>query len=178
MTRPASAPIAHRHSVANRRALRTIALFEAAKGLAALIATVGLLNLMHRDVKQLAIELIGRFGLRPDAHYPSILLHYAGLLPGANVHLIVLAAVGYIAVRFAEAYGLWYDRAWAEWLGALSGGLYVPFEVHHLLHRPSLTTAAVLAGNILVVAVLGHQLWLRRRSTSGKNTVSMPSNGR
>lgn len=163
MTRPAPAPIVHRHPAAKRRALRAIALFEAAKGLAALIATVGLLNLMHRDVRQLAIELIGRFGLHPEGHYPSILLHYAGLLPGANVHLIVLAAVGYIAVRLAEAYGLWCDRAWAEWLGALSGGLYVPFELHHLLYRPSLTTAAVLAGNLLVVAVLGHQLWLRRR---------------
>ena len=164
MAKPTPAPIAHKHPVAERRALRAIALFEAAKGLAALIATVGLLNLMHRDVRQLAIELIGRFGLRPEAHYPSILLHYAGLLPAANLHLVVLAAASYIAVRLAEAYGLWNDRAWAEWLGALSGGLYVPFELRHLLHQPSFISAAVLAGNILVVAVLGHQLWLRRRS--------------
>ena len=163
MSKPAPAPVVHRHPVAKRRALRAIALFEAAKGLAALIATVGVLNLLHHDVRQLAIELIGRFGLHPEAHYPSMLLHYAGLLPGANLHLIVLAAAAYIAVRLAEAYGLWNDRAWAEWLGALSGGLYVPLELHHLLHQPSFISAAVLAGNILVVAVLGQQLWLRRR---------------
>jgi uncharacterized membrane protein (DUF2068 family) len=155
-------PVAGRHAVARRRALRVVAIFEAAKGLAALIAMVGVLNLMHRDVRRLAIELIGRFGLQPDEHYPSLLLHYAGLLPGANLHAIVALAVAYIALRLAEAYGLWNDWSWAEWLGALSGGIYVPFELRHLLREPSLISGAVLAGNVLVVGLLACQLWLRR----------------
>jgi uncharacterized membrane protein (DUF2068 family) len=145
-----------------RRALRGIALFECLKGVAALAALLGVLDLMHHDVRHLAITLIGRFGLDPEAHYPSLLLHYADLLPGANVPLLVLLAAGYIGLRFAEAWGLWYDRAWGEWLGALSGGLYVPFELRHLAHRPGWINAAVLAGNVFVVAFLAYRLWLRR----------------
>ncbi|MGH8743428.1 MAG: DUF2127 domain-containing protein [Burkholderiales bacterium] len=150
------------HPVARLRALRAIAVFEAIKGIAALAALIGVLDLMHRDVRHLAMELIGRFGLNPDAHYPSILLHYADLLPDANVRSLVLLAMGYILVRLLEAYGLWNDRAWAEWLGALSGGLYIPIEIGHLTHRPSVISAVVLAGNIFVVSFLVFQLWRRR----------------
>jgi uncharacterized membrane protein (DUF2068 family) len=150
------------HPVAKRRALRAIAVFEAIKGIAALAAIIGVFDLMHRDVRHLAMEMIGRFGLDPDARYPSLLLHYADLLPGANVRSLVLLALGYILVRLLEAYGLWNDRAWAEWLGALSGGLYIPFEIGHLMHRPSVISAVVLVGNVFVVSFLVFQLWGRR----------------
>jgi uncharacterized membrane protein (DUF2068 family) len=149
--------------LAKRRTLRTIAVFEAIKGLAALAAIVGVLELMHRDVRHLALELIGHFGLNPDARYPEMVLHYADLLPGANLRALVALAVGYTFVRLLEAYGLWHDRAWGEWLGALSGGLYIPFELTHMMHRPSLVNAAVLAGNIFVVGFLAFQLWRRPR---------------
>ena len=152
------------HPVAKRRTLRAIAMFEAIKGIAALAALVGVLDLMHREVRRLAIALIGHFGLNPSDRYPSILLHYADLLPDANVGLLVVLASGYILVRLLEAYGLWNDRAWGEWLGALSGGLYIPFEVGHLVHRPSAINAAVLAGNVFMVSFLAFQLWRRRKS--------------
>jgi len=151
------------HAVAKRRTLRVIAVFEAVKGMAALAAIVGLLELMHRDVRHLALELIGHFGLNPDARYAEMVLHYADLLPGANVRSLVVLALTYIFVRLAEAYGLWNDRAWGEWLGALSGGLYIPFEITHMMHRPTAINAAVLAGNIFVVGFLAFQLWRRRK---------------
>lgn len=152
------------HPVAKRRALRAIAVFEAIKGIAALAALVGVLDLMHHEVRRLAIALIGHFGLNPNARYPSILLHYADLLPDANVPLLVVLGSGYILLRLLEAYGLWNDRAWGEWLGALSGGLYIPFEFGHLLRLPSVINAAVLTGNVFMVGFLAFQLWRRRKS--------------
>ncbi len=156
------------HPVAKRRTLRAIAVFEAIKGTAALAAIIGVLDLMHHDVRHLAIELIGRFGLNPDARYPSILLHYADLLPDANVRSLVFLAVGYIFVRLLEAYGLWNDRAWGEWLGALSGGFYIPFEIGHLMHRLSVSSIVVLAGNVFVVGFLVFQLWRRRKNDTAR----------
>jgi len=150
------------HAAARRRALHTIAAFEALKGIAALAAIVGVLDLLHHDVRHLALELIGHFGLNPDDRYPSLLLHYADLLPGAHVRALLWVALGYILLRALEAYGLWNDLAWGEWLGALAGGLYIPFEIAHLAHRPSLVNAAVLALNALVVGFLVRQLWRRR----------------
>ncbi|MDR3411552.1 MAG: DUF2127 domain-containing protein [Formivibrio sp.] len=142
--------------------MRTIAVFEAFKGLAAFAAMIGVLDLMHHNVRHLAIELIGYFGMNPHGHYPALILRYADLLPNANVHALVLLAIGYIALRLLESYGLWNARTWAEWLGALSGGLYIPLEINHLMHRFSVINVAVLAGNIFVVCFLLFQLWQRR----------------
>jgi len=150
--------------IAKRRALRAIALFEAIKGIAALAAMWGVIDLMHRDVRHLAIELIGRFGLNPNDRYPSVLLHYADLLPNTNVRLLLSIASGYILLRFIEAYGLWNDRIWGEWFATLSGMVYIPFEIHHLIHRPSIINASVLAGNFLVVVFLVLQLWRKYKN--------------
>jgi uncharacterized membrane protein (DUF2068 family) len=168
MTEEKPSPIASSpHPVAARRTLRAIAIFEAIKGLAALIAIIGLVDLMHHDVRHLAEELIGRFRLDPDGRYSSIILHYADLLPGANVHALMWLAAGYITVRLVEAYGLWRDRAWAEWLAALSGAIYLPIEIHHFMQKASLINGVVLLANVLVVVFMAVQLRRRRRLARG-----------
>lgn len=47
-------------------------------------------------------------------------------------------------------------------LGVLSGGVYIPFELRHLLHLPGIISAAVLVANVLIVVFLAHRLWRRR----------------
>ena len=82
---------------------------------------------------------------------------------GATVWwLLAFAAAGYAAVRLAEAYGLWFDRNWASWLGALSGGIYVPIEVYELVEKPSLLRLGLLSANTAIVVYLGYRLWRRR----------------
>ena len=144
-----------------RRTLRAIALFEAVKGLAALAAGIGLLGLLHHNIHQLAVALLWRFHLDPALPYPAILLHYADLLSAIDLRTLAPVALAYIAVRFAEAWGLWRGKIWAEWLGALSGALYIPLEVAHLVHRTTLINAAVLLANVLIVGFLAFQLWRR-----------------
>ena len=149
------------HPAARQRALRAIALFEAAKGLAALAAVIGLLDLLHHDVHKLVLALLWRFHLDPQTHYPGLLLHYADLLSTLNLRTLAPLALGYITLRLAEAWGLWKEKMWAEWLAALSGALYLPLEAGHLLHRPTLINGAVLLANLLVVGFMVFQLWRR-----------------
>jgi uncharacterized membrane protein (DUF2068 family) len=157
------------HVVARRRALRAIAIFEAVKGVAVFAASIGLLSLMHRDVRHIAAELIEHFGMHLGKRFPPILLHYADVLYDANLRWLLFAATCYITVRLFEAYGLWHDFIWAEWLGALSGVLYIPFEVRHFLLRTSGASAAVLLGNIFVIGFLVFQLWRRRRQSASED---------
>jgi uncharacterized membrane protein (DUF2068 family) len=145
-----------------RSALQAIAIFEATKGMGALAGLIGVLDLLHRDVRAVVLALIGRFGLDPEAHYPSLLLHYADLLPDTDVHLLVMLASAYIALRFMEATGLWLGKAWGEYLGAMSGGIYIPFELIHLFDEPSWMNAAIVALNAIIVGYLAYALWRRR----------------
>jgi uncharacterized membrane protein (DUF2068 family) len=107
--------------------------------------------------------LIGRFGLDPEGHYPSLLLHYADLLPDTDVHMLVMLASAYIALRFIEATGLWLSKAWGEYLGALSGGIYIPFEVVHFIDEPSWMNASIVALNATIVGYLAYALWRRHQ---------------
>jgi uncharacterized membrane protein (DUF2068 family) len=143
-------------------ALRAIAAVEAVKGITAIAAAIGLLGVLHHGLHQVATALIGHIGLDPGAHYPSVVLRAVDALRDANLRSLILAAFAYALVRLLEAYGLWRGRAWGEWLGALSAALYVPFELRHLIHRPTLAAVVVIAGNVAIVTFLGWQLWRRR----------------
>jgi uncharacterized membrane protein (DUF2068 family) len=158
--------------VTQTRALHAIALFEAVKGMAAIVASLGLLSLAHHDVRAMAYALIGHFHLDPDAHYPRMLLNDATLLANANLRQAVLLAWGYAAIRLTEGYGLWKDRAWAEWLAAASGAVYLPLELSHLMHHTTVINAMVLMGNLAVVAYMVVRL-LRRRGQN-KKLLALP----
>ena len=171
-------PLSHqaetRHPDVQRRTLRIIAGFEALKGLAALAALAGVLDLMHHDARQIAVELIGRFNLNAEHRFPSMLLHYADMLPGVHVSTVLGLGIGYILIRWVEAYGLWYDRSWGELFGALSGALYIPYEVQHLVHKPSVVAVLVLAMNVFLVAYLALTLIRRRRVAAAAARLNVP----
>ncbi len=156
----------HDHYQARAATLHLIALFEALKGCAAIAASLGLFSLMHHDIQATAHALIGYFHLDPEAHYPRMLLDDATLLANANLRQVVLLLWAYAGIRLSEAYGLWKDRAWAEWLAAVSGALYLPLEVSHLLHRSTWINAGVLVLNLAVVAYM--VVRLRQRSAPSR----------
>ena len=145
-----------------RQALHLIALFEAIKGFAVLAAAMGLLGLLHTDLHQLAVSLLWRFQLDPALPLPTLFLDYADKLAALNLTTVLPVAIAYIAIRLSEAWGLWKEKVWAEWLGALSGAIYIPFEVAHLMHSTTLVNASVLLANIVMVAFLAFQLWKRK----------------
>jgi uncharacterized membrane protein (DUF2068 family) len=147
-----------RHSSAG---LRTIASYEAAKGLLVLVAGMGLLRLVHRDVQEMGEDLVRHFHLSPSSRYPHIFLELTAKVTDTWLWALALGSVLYAGLRFAEAYGLWRGRRWAEWLGAVSGAIYVPFELVELVRKATVLRAASLLVNLLVV---GYLLWdLRRR---------------
>ncbi len=147
--------------------MRAIALFEAVKGLAALLAAFGLIEVLHHDVHRLALALLWRFHLDPGTYYPELLLRYSDMLNAGYLRTLAPLAMAYIVLRWLEAYGLWKDKAWAEWLAALSGALYIPLETAHLVHSTALINAGVLVANVGIVSFMAFQLWQRRHRETG-----------
>lgn len=145
-----------------RRALHGVAAFEAFKGVTVLLAATGLLALMHQDLHDSAAKFIEHLHLNPASHYPSIFIDAAGSLAGPRLLLLALGAAVYSAVRLIEAYGLFRGRAWAEWLAALSGAIYIPPEIYGLLRTRSALGMALLVLNVSVVAIVARSLARRR----------------
>lgn len=137
-----------------RPGLRAVATLEAVKGLLVLLAGFGAFALIHRDVQSLAEALVRHSHLNPARHVPRVFLEASARLTDARLWMLSAGALAYAGVRFAESWGLWRARAWAEWLGALSGAVYVPFEATSLLARPTPLKAATLLVNVFVVGYL------------------------
>lgn len=136
---------------------------EGIKGLAAIFVAFGFLSLVHHDLHNLVRELIGHFGLAPTAHYPQLLLNFADKATQAREASVIMLAIGYAVIRIAEGVGLWYGFAWGEWLAALAGGIYLPFELHHLMHKPSWEVMVFFVFNLAIVVYLTLRLQLRRK---------------
>jgi uncharacterized membrane protein (DUF2068 family) len=147
----------------NASGLRTVASYEAAKGLLVLAAGVGLLGLVHRDVQEMGEELVRHFHLSPSSRYPRVFLALTAKVNDGWLWALALGSVVYAVLRFTEAYGLWHERRWAAWMGAISGGIYVPFELVELIRKATLLRAASLVINLLVVGYLLWVLWRRPR---------------
>jgi len=138
--------------------LRMVATLEAVKGAVVLAAGLGLLSLLHRNVAELAEQLLRFSHLNPASKYPRIFLDAAAQTTDARLWWLAAGAGAYAAVRFAEAYGLWHGRAWAEWLALAGSGLYVPVELYHLSHGFSWLMIVVLATNLAVVGYMAYAL--------------------
>lgn len=125
----------------DRLELRGIAVFEAAKGAVALLGALGLFELRRATFDP--SHLVGRQLVRLVAATDRIPLW-----------LVISAAGTYTVVRWTEAWGIWYARRWAFWLGGASGGIYLPIEIYEFTHHPSWTRACLVLGNLCVVILM------------------------
>lgn len=150
-----------------------VATFEAAKGVIVLAAGLGLFGLMHRDVQAGAERLVRHLHLNPASHYPRIFIDAAGRLDDTHLRLLAIGALVYAAIRFTEAFGLWLDRRWAEWFGAISGAIYLPLEVYNLWEGVTWPRVTVLVVNSLIVFYLV-QVLVRGHGGPPKAAASPP----
>jgi uncharacterized membrane protein (DUF2068 family) len=133
---------------ARLQALRSVALLEFAKGAIVLAAAISLYWIDPTDV---AGAFLSFLHISPDHHFARWLFMLTDRLSDIKFWQIMVGASCYSGLRFAESYGLWRERAWAEWIALISGTVYLPVEIKLLAHRPSLLHAAVFVVNLAVV---------------------------
>ena len=154
--------------------LRTIALFETAKGALAFAAACGLLPLRHTDLHAAADAFLLRHGINPERQYTRWFIETVARYTNHHVLQIAGLAFAYALIRFAEGYGLWKAKHWAEWFAVISAGLYLPLEFWHYGHHPRLFTAGVILLNIALILYLGKLLIEQRPHRLAHPTAPPP----
>ncbi len=160
------------HTSKKTLALRTVAVFEAAKGLIVLLVGLGLLRLVHKNLDEFAEQLIRFLHASPGGRLSNLFVTAAGRATDKSLWALAATALVYAIVRFAEAYGLWLDREWAEWFALLSGSMYLPWEVYSLLRHPHRAEWVILAANVAIVL---YMLVLRIQAGAQKSAVRRAS---
>ena len=136
---------------ASKTVVRSVAIFEAAKGALVLLAGFGVLSLVGHNVRVAAAALVGRLHINPTHRFGHSFIEAASRVTDTGLWLIASLGFLYALFRFLEAYGLWSGRRWAEWLAVVSGGLYVPLEIYELIQRYTWMRVSALVVNLIVV---------------------------
>jgi uncharacterized membrane protein (DUF2068 family) len=155
---------------ASTAGLRTVATFEALKGIVVLALGVTLLAL-HQHAEDYAGRLLYHLHMDPDLRFAHALMNAATKVTDARLWTIAAATLTYSAVRLVEAWGLWNRRVWAEWFALLSGAMYLPWEILKVSERSDWERIAVLGINILIVV---YMLEIRIRGCSGLTGCAEP----
>ncbi|MEL0169858.1 MAG: DUF2127 domain-containing protein [Pseudomonadaceae bacterium] len=146
--------------------LKPIAVFEASKGVLALLVAFGIHELAGDNLQQLAESLVTHLHLNLASHLPSIFLHASSALNDSRLGLIAAGALMYSLIRAIEAWGLWHAVRWTEWFALFSGAIYLPAELYELVTQPNLLSAGLLSINLIIVLYLYRTLKVQRADHS------------
>lgn len=169
MNRSGNSPDPHR---ARRRALRAVASFEFTKGVFVALMGFCALALVHKDLWLIAESLLALFHISTDRHSAQVFLDFADSVTDARLWAAARIAFAYAALRFIEAYGLWKERTWAEWMAFVTGTLLLPLEIRELLRGLTLLRCALFSGNVAVVSYMLYVILANRRQR--QNAVTIP----
>lgn len=75
------------------------------------------------------------------------------LEPG-TVKLLLALAVVYAVIEWTEAYGLWRERRWAEYLTVVATAGFLPLEIHELIQRITAVRVLALVVNVALIVWL------------------------
>jgi uncharacterized membrane protein (DUF2068 family) len=150
---------------AQKNLLRAVASFEFSKGILVLLIGLSALLLVHKDAWVIAESLLALLHISTDRHSAQLFLDFADNLTDARLWAAAQLAFTYSFLRFAEAYGLWRQRIWAEWLAFVSGTLFVPLEIRELMRGITLVRSVMFVANLGIVLYMFYLLRasLRRR---------------
>lgn len=168
-------PRTHQVGDVQRGVLRSVAILELAKGLLVLLVGLGFLSLSHRglDFAGIAGSLLRVLHFNHHRHLSEVFLD-AARLGDTNIVVVAIGAAVYCAMRFVESYGLWKQRAWAEWLALISGAAYLPLEIYELCRRATGAKWVVFLLNVVIVLYMA---CLRMQDRQARNRDEQSAGG-
>jgi uncharacterized membrane protein (DUF2068 family) len=148
---------------AKKSLLRVVASFEVFKGVLGLVAGILAILLLHKDIWVIAESLLALLHISTDRRLAQLFLDFADELTDTQLWWAIKLAFVYAGLRFAEGYGLWKQRIWAEWIAFGSGMMLFPLEIRELVRGITWFRLGVFLINVGIVLYMGILLRDERR---------------
>lgn len=148
-----------------------MAVFEAVKGVIGLLVAFGLVSLALGNTQDLATRMVEWLRLDPNGSVARYFIEVVSDSP-PRLWLLVGIAVAYVSLRFAEAYGLWRARRWAEWIAVASFALWLPIEIFEIAREVTTFKVVLFVLNFAIVIFLSWVLWTGKRGGQAVQTAS------
>ncbi|HEX9756651.1 MAG TPA: DUF2127 domain-containing protein [Nitrospiria bacterium] len=134
--------------------LKLIILDRFIVGTLLILLSMGLFNLIGRDLATLVRGFVEALNLDVDNHYIQLSLTYLSLVNNKIVFGISLGIFLYGVLYLIQGYGLHLRKRWAEYLTVVAVGLLIPFEIFEVLQKLTLFRVSALVINIAIVVFL------------------------
>jgi uncharacterized membrane protein (DUF2068 family) len=152
--------------------LRLIAAVKIAKGFALCGISLGLFDLVHKDLTLTALHFVQIARISPENRYVELLLVKVGLIQPRSVRLFGELSLLEATIQFVEGFGLWFGAIWAEYVVVISSGIFVPEECIALCSRFTWPRVAILAVNAVIFAYMAITVW--RRHVARRSAQAIP----
>lgn len=138
--------------------LAFIAAFKVVKGLLLLLASLGLLKLVHAEIATLFSLLIEALHVHADSRILHALVLKVDALQPHSVLVMGAISLSYAGLLLIEGVGLWFEVSWAAYLTVISTSLLLPFELYEVLQQVSVFRIGALLLNLVIVVYRISQL--------------------
>lgn len=140
--------------IAVNRGLHSIAFGLLAIVLAVLELKLPGLQSSARELDERLASTVDQTGQQASRDRVGDALHRVVGLHRSAVTILLVTAIAYCIVEGVEAYGLWRERRWAEYLTAVATVGLLPFEVHELVDRVTVFRVGALVVNVAILVWL------------------------
>jgi uncharacterized membrane protein (DUF2068 family) len=140
--------------------LLLVGLFKMSKAVFFTAVGAGALNLVHRNVGDLAMRIIEVLHRDPDGRFAKLLMDKADLIGGHQLRQGALLSFLYAALCIIEGTGLMLKKGWAEYFTVVLTAGAMPVETYELWERFEWFKVGLLLIN---VAVLLYLLWVLKQ---------------
>lgn len=154
----------------HRVGVTLIALDRLGKGGLLLLAGVGLLRLVHRDLGALVEHWITALGMDPDGQYLQRFVAWVSGITPRHLQAVGFGTLFYGVLSLGEGIGLWLERPWGPVLTVVATASFLPIEVFELIRRFTLVRLGILLFNSVIVAYLIVVMRVERRARRAAQT--------
>jgi uncharacterized membrane protein (DUF2068 family) len=151
--------------------LIVIAAFKVAQALLFLAIGVGAVKLLHKDVGDVISQLADHLRFNPESRLVNFILDKASLIDDRLLRRIGEVGFIYAALDLTEGIGLYFEKAWAEYLTLVITASFLPWEVIEISRRVTPIRVGLLVINAVVFFYLLNLVMesRRRRRDNGKS---------
>jgi uncharacterized membrane protein (DUF2068 family) len=138
--------------------LRIIAVFKLLKAILLVAVGIGAINLLHKNVSEIATNWIAEIRVDPDNRLVHRLIAKLGLMNDRRLEELSIGSFFYAALFLIEGIGLWLRKRWAEYLTIIITCSLIPLELYEIARQVTIIRIAMLLVNLVIVWYLFVQL--------------------
>jgi uncharacterized membrane protein (DUF2068 family) len=144
----------------DERGLLLVGLFKMGKAIFFTAVGAGALQLVHRNVGDVAMRIVEILHRDPDGRFAAMIMDKADLIGGHQLRQSALLSFLYAGLCVVEGTGLMLKKGWAEYFTVVLTAGAMPIETYELWQKFEWFKVGLIVINVIVLVYL---LWVLKR---------------